>query len=554
MPPSCKLPSGCSNTVKVTGDINAADNGVINIGLANEGSSLNGNVTAADAANVSIYAKNGASWTGTANGNVSLTLDNKASWNNIGDSTLKKLSGTGGVIDQTKDGAGNITVTDYSGDVTVLYKHDLSLNDDGSIKNINFSGGNFTVDKAAKDSSITLKTDRNGITSLSDTANIEKLMDELSKKLFYNDATANADNLKGTLVISEGLTAASASKAYGTIQYNEHGQGGYKEGSLVRTDPEIIYGNSETAMMRGAKSAMASTALLWRTEANDMQKRIGDIRLAGEESGLWAKYYGGKTSYDANNTKYQTSFNAYQLGYDKNIDKNLILGTSISYNKGSNTYELGGRGDGKAISVAAYGTWLGERGHYADVIIKGSKLDNDYKVFNDMGHKLEGDYDTWGLSMSAEYGRRLKLQNDYYVEPSVEFSIGRVAAADYSAASDFLDAHGKNKYMSVKQDAFTSAIGRLGIGFGKITEKSTFYTKLAWAHEFSGDFTTTFAAEGEPTSGTQVDFSGSWYEWQIGGSVNVNDNSYVYATFEKKFGGDAGSNDWRLDAGLRWSF
>ena len=543
-----------SNTVTITGDVNAADNGVINIGLANEGSSLNGNVTATDAANASIYAKNGASWTGIATGNVSLTLDNKASWNNIGDSTLKKLSGTGGVIDQTKGGAGNITVADYSGDVTVLYKHDLSLNDDGSIKNISFSGGNFTVDKAAKDSSITLKTDRNGITSLSDTANIEKLMDELSKKLFYNDAAANADNLKGTLVISEGLTAASASKAYGTIQYNEHGQGGYKEGSFVRTDPEIIYGNSETAMMRGAKSAMASTALLWRTEANDMQKRIGDIRLAGEESGLWAKYYGGKTSYDANNTKYQTSFNAYQLGYDKNIDKNLILGTSISYNKGSNTYELGGRGDGKAISVAAYGTWLGERGHYADVIIKGSKLDNDYKVFNDMGHKLEGDYDTWGLSMSAEYGRRLKLQNDYYVEPSVEFSIGRVAAADYSAASDFLDAHGQNKYMSVKQDAFTSAIGRLGIGFGKITEKSTFYTKLAWAHEFSGDFTTTFAAEGEPTSGTQVDFSGSWYEWQIGGSVNVNDNSYLYATFEKKFGGDAGSNDWRLDAGLRWSF
>ena len=543
-----------SNTVKITGDVNAADNGVINIGLANEGSSLNGNVTATDAANASIYAKNGASWTGIATGNVSLTLDNKASWNNIGDSTLKKLSGTGGVIDQTKGGAGNITVADYSGDVTVLYKHDLSLNDDGSIKNISFSGGNFTVDKAAKDSSITLKTDRNGITSLSDTANIEKLMDELSKKLFYNDAAANADNLKGTLVISEGLTAASASKAYGTIKYNENGQGSYKEDSLVRTDPEIIYGNSETAMMRGAKSAMASTALLWRTEANDMQKRIGDIRLAGEESGLWAKYYGGKTSYDANNTKYQTSFNAYQLGYDKNIDKNLIFGTSISYNKGSNTYELGGRGDGKAISIAAYGTWLGERGHYADVIIKGSKLDNDYKVFNDMGHKLEGDYDTWGLSMSAEYGRRLKLQNDYYVEPSVEFSIGHVAAADYSAASDFLDAHGKNKYMSVKQDAFTSAIGRLGIGFGKITEKSTFYTKLAWAHEFSGDFTTTFAAEGEPTSGTKVDFSGSWYEWQIGGSVNVNDNSYVYATFEKKFGGDAGSNDWRLDAGLRWSF
>lgn len=89
---------------------------------------------------------------------------------------------------------------------------------------------------------------------------------------------------------------------------------------------------------------------------------------------------------------------------------------------------------------------------------------------------------------------------------------------------------------------------------GKTTDKAMFYTKFALAHEFSGDFTTTFAAENEPTSSTAVDFGGTWFEWQLGGSMKVNDNSYVYATFEKKFGGDTGSNDWRLDAGLRWSF
>ena len=124
-----------------------------------------------------------------------------------------------------------------------------------------------------------------------------------------------------------------------------------------------------------------------------------------------------------------------------------------------------------------------------------SRLDNDYTVYNDMGHKLEGDYDTWGLSLSAEYGRRMQMQNGFYIDPSVQFTVGRVAGADYSAASDFLDSKGLKKDMYVSQDAFTSAIGRIGLGMGKTTDKAMFYTKFALAHEFSGDFTTTFAAE-----------------------------------------------------------
>ena len=215
---------------------------------------------------------------------------------------------------------------------------------------------------------------------------------------------------------------------------------------------------------------------------------------------------------------------------------------------------MGGHGDGKAVSLSVYGSWNSDKGHYADVIVKGGKLDNDYTVYNDMGHKLEGDYDTWGLSLSAEYGRRMQMQNGFYIDPSVQFTVGRVAGADYSAASDFLDSKGLKKDMYVSQDAFTSAIGRIGLGMGKTTDKAMFYTKFALAHEFSGDFTTTFAAENEPTSSTAVNFGGTWFEWQLGGSMKVNDNSYVYATFEKKFGGDTGSNDWRLDAGLRWSF
>ena len=85
----------------------------------------------------------------------------------------------------------------------------------------------------------------------------------------------------------------------------------------------------------------------------------------------------------------------------------------------------------------------------------------------------------------------MQMQNGFYIDPSVQFTVGRVAGADYSAASDFLDSKGLKKDMYVSQDAFTSAIGRIGLGMGKTTDKAMFYTKFALAHEFSGDFTTT---------------------------------------------------------------
>ena len=537
----------------ITGNVLATAGSSVDIGLGTAESKLTGDVSTVGDAVINIYADMGI-WTGNADGdNVNLHLNSsKAQWNNIGNSKLRSLKGNGGIINQTDANAGNIDVGDYSGNVVVNYKHTADKDTaSNTLNNIKFGGGSLNIDKAAEGSSITLRTDNSDNLSYTETDNIEKLFRELSKKLYYADAGSNPDNLSGHVEIAEGLTKV---KVYGDINYGEHGQGNYKDGSIKRTDPEIIYGSSETAMMRGAKSAMASTALLWRSENSDMLQRMGDVRLANEESGLWARYYGGKNSFDAKNTKYSTSFNAYQLGYDKQLDNNKLFGAAVSYNKGKNTYEMGGHGDGKAVSLAVYGSWNSDKGHYADVIVKGGKLDNDYTVYNDMGHKLEGDYDTWGLSLSAEYGRRMQMQNGFYIDPSVQFTVGRVAGADYSAASDFLDSKGLKKDMYVSQDAFTSAIGRIGLGMGKTTDKAMFYTKFALAHEFSGDFTTTFAAENEPTSSTAVDFGGTWFEWQLGGSMKVNDNSYVYATFEKKFGGDTGSNDWRLDAGLRWSF
>ena len=90
----------------------------------------------------------------------------------------------------------------------------------------------------------------------------------------------------------------------GDVEFSgEDGKGSLAAGSVVTPDskknPAVIYGDKETAMMKGAKTAMVSNALVWRAENNDLMKRMGDLRLSEGESGIWAKYYGGKYSMDA---------------------------------------------------------------------------------------------------------------------------------------------------------------------------------------------------------------------------------------------------------------
>ncbi|MBR5486533.1 MAG: autotransporter outer membrane beta-barrel domain-containing protein, partial [Phascolarctobacterium sp.] len=391
---------------------------------------------------------------------------------------------------------------------------------------------------------VTLSTDNDGIDTSNEAAVVE-VLDKLAGKIYYTNYGDN--NLIATAQIAEGLTASSAKKAYGDVKF-ETAQGTFDKDSL-KLNGAVITGDYETAVMRGAKSAMASTVLMWRSENADVLQRMGDVRLGTEESGIWAKYYGGESTFNRQNTEYQTSYKAYQVGYDKKLANDWVFGAAVSYNDATHTYENGGRGEGQAVGVSAYGGWTGKKGHYADVMVKGTKLDNDYTVFSD-GRTIEvnGDYSTWAMSVSAEYGRRIELKNGVYVDPSVKLSIGKVQGKSYDA-----DAGSKGK-LSLDQAGFTSAVGELGIGIGKEFAKGVVYTKFALAHEFSGDFLTTYA--GEETKHTEVDFGkigDTWYEWQIGGSVRTSDNSYLYATYEQTFGGDT-TEDWRVDAGMRWTF
>lgn len=78
-------------------------------------------------------------------------------------------------------------------------------------------------------------------------------------------------------------------------------------------------------------------------------------------------------------------------------------GISFSYLDGDSSYSSGS-GENKVKALNIYGTQIGAKGHYLDLVLKYSQLDNDFKVFDTSGNKITGDYDQNGLSISAEYG------------------------------------------------------------------------------------------------------------------------------------------------------
>ena len=548
-----------TGNIVLEGDIQVDGNSVVTAKFSGADSKFTGNI--AQYAGVALLNSeipehgvileftNKASWEGwNTSDNFKISLDDSV-WYNTDASKAQSITAKKGVV--YMDGANAaMDVSEFSGDLTVVYDRD----DEGNIL-----GESFVVQKASKinektNSSITLFTEKGNIEVKKDNeAEIRNVFEQLADKLQYKeysvnegvDEQGNPNNnyLDGYVKMAEGITGTGATADIVFGADNTVGN--------IKIGPEINYGAYETAMMKGAKSAMTSSAMMWRAEANDLMKRMGDLRMAEGEYGIWAKYYGTKQEMEAQNTKYTNSYKAYQLGFDKKVG-DWTVGVAASYGDGESTY-ASGRGENSVVSLGMYGAWNGEDGQYVDVIMKRSKLDNEYELNGDVTiGRLEADYETWATSISAEYGKRIETNKGFYVEPSVEFTLGRVDGASYNTSFSL-----GGQRLNVQQDDYDTLIGRLGLRLGQKLDKASYYAKFAVAKEFCGDYDTKYAtmvASGlTDIKETSMSFKDTWYELQIGGTAQLSDNSYIYASYERNFGADV-EQKWRIDAGLRWTF
>ena len=213
-----------SDILNIYGDFNITSNdtSVINMNLTKE-SSWTGSVinavsdsTRSPIGHLNMTMADGSSWTHET-GHSQSTGDDKFSGANVSKLSTSK----GSTIYQNSNKP--ITIFNYSGDTTVVYKHD-------STDPTKINGGDFTIKNAAADSRITLVTGSEGITSgFKDTDSgkdrntVSAVLNKLANKLFYSNY-AKDKNLSGTVRIAEGLTSSSATAKVG------------KEGAITFSD------------------------------------------------------------------------------------------------------------------------------------------------------------------------------------------------------------------------------------------------------------------------------------------------------------------------------
>ena len=298
----------------------------------------------------------------------------------------------------------------------------------------------------------------------------------------------------------------------------------------------------------------ASLALrnVWRIEGNNVMKRMGELRSGTEagKGGVWARYYRGELSADSNyDSSFSQDYTGFQGGIDKVQDyKGGKLYTGIAVNRiDSNAGYTVGSGDLSSTGVGLYGSWLGSKGHYLDVIARGSKLTNDFKLVDLSGNAAKADYDTWAYGISAEYGYRQDLNAGWFVEPQAELSLGHISRVDYTTSNG----------VSIRQDGVNSAIVRLGFLGGKEFSiggrPSNAYVKASLLHDFGGNGGSTGYYGIKSLAMQTGDLTGSWYETGLGANLGITKNSNLYFDALKTLNSTV-RTDWQFNAGLRFTF
>ena len=280
-----------------------------------------------------------------------------------------------------------------------------------------------------------------------------------------------------------------------------------------------------------------------------LNKRLGEARYINseEDEGMWVRIRHDRIGKD---DAYRSQNTMYELGYDQKQECDngeRRVGMAIDYMHGDTGYDqIAGKGEIDRYGLWLYDTWMGDKGHYADYVAKWGHLSNDFEIYNSRG-EVTGDYSNNVFSVSAEYGRKKDIGNDWYFEPQVQAQLARVTGADYTTSQG----------TKVSVDGINSLIGRAGFRLGKDfgeEKQSTVYIKADVLHEFLGD--QDIRAFDGTTSGWQAvsyENEGTWYDVGFGFAAMMSKSSYAFLDLERSFGHD-NDETYQINVGMQWSF
>ena len=560
-------------------------------------------------------------------------------------SSINKLTGTRtreGFSRISQDSRSDIHVNKLDGHINVIYDMSdstgLNFAKQGSKKNgldpADIEGGNFIVKSAAAGSGVHGYVTGDHLDTSSE-SNVNKILDNLAHKFYYENYVNGERNLSGTVSIASKGIVSSYKKALTTDQKegditwkDGNGQGSYvvpepkptptpdpkpvtpvtpdpkpvtpvtpdpkpvtpvtpdpkpvtpvtpdpkpvtpvtpdpkpvtpvtpdpKPVTPVTPDPKpvtpvtpapkpvnpnpVIRGAYDTPHMRGIRSAVVGNINAWRTLADDMYRPR--VLQQGEPTGIWARIGGGKYSYSGSGIDTATDYTRIQGGYDAKISRGWIVGGQVSYLRGSEDYVFDGSGKVKSFSVGAYGLKDLGKDQYVHVETQVGRVSNDFTARNEIGEAMSGDAKSNAYSIGVRYGKTLKYDNGFYVEPQAQLNFTHFGGRNFTVDN-----------VSVNQSGVNSTSGKIGLELGKQFGNGNLYTRFAAGHAFTGNVKTAFAS-GSVVKLTEQDLKGTWTELAFGGRYGFNSNNSVFADVATGLSGDLQA-DWGVNAGFTHKF
>lgn len=286
------------NDVVILGNIEAGNNGVVDVTLNTAASVFSGS------SNLS------------GSGAVNLAVTDGAGWRVTGNSAVTALQASdSGKIDMTADAGAFSTLT---------------------VGKLTGSGAGFFVDNDGTNSDkINIADSEAGTHSIT----INKISSLVGKTLAEGNTVISS---KGAAAFAGAITYGGGIYEYTPNLDKTAGADGFNNWYVQSLSSKVV----------GDALAVAATSTpvyyAWLHGSDNLRSRLGELSQ-NSEWGAWARVFGGKLSGSGYDNKYQT----YQVGYDQALG-NWQLGAAYEYTKGDVSGTTSG--DSKVGAVSLYGT------------------------------------------------------------------------------------------------------------------------------------------------------------------------------------------------------
>lgn len=300
------------------------------------------------------------------------------------------------------------------------------------------------------------------------------------------------------------------------------------------------------------------TGILAKKGTNSLMRRLGDLRTFNNNEnphGIWARGY----IYDLTVSGLidtDLTMLAAEAGYDFLIsgDKpdKFYVGVMGGYMQNTNlkTKQENGRyaeGDGSIPSLGLYGTWINDKGWFADITLRNFWITLDLTNYAANNAELTFKPKRSMLMGSVEFGRSLIYETDnanayWRLEPKAELLIGRGGSKTVGVST------GQN----LEYDSSTYINGRAAVLLGYVKARNNGLLiepslELAYSHEFDGKGDVRYAG-----ATYETDLSGGGFDMALGLNMQFTQNLYAYAQLGYEIGKVV--DGFSGNIGVRWGF